>query len=117
MANIYRAPGGSNQVSVNRLSVLSDIQCKEKALQIANTKFKGFVVIQAGVIRKNKSEVVDSRDGNYYGHADIIHPIILQKGEVAPPEFNQSLKNMLASSRYIQDPNPKSKSWEGMSLK
>ncbi len=73
-------------------------------------EFKGFLVIKAGVIRKNKSKVVDSRDGNYYGHADITHPIILKPDKPAPPEFNQSLKNMLASSRYIQDPNPKSKS-------
>ncbi len=103
-------------MSVNRLDALTATECKTKALKIPNGAFRGFAVIKSGVVRKNKSDVVDSREKNYYGHADIVHPIILKKGKPAPCEFNQSLKNMLAASEYFPDPNPASKKWEGEPL-
>jgi hypothetical protein len=112
----FKAPGGRRDVSVNRLRALSPSQCKERAHTIANPgSYRGFAVVAACTVRLCGSDVVDSRD-LYLGHADILHPIVLQKNEPAPPQFNAQLKRLVDSARWCPDPAPESESWTGQNL-
>ena len=81
----FKAPAGRNDVSVNRLRALSPAACKQRAKAILSPgEFMGFAVLSARAVRDCASEVVDSRNV-YLGHADIVHEVILHKGEPAPP--------------------------------
>ncbi|MCB1849270.1 MAG: hypothetical protein KDI83_00495 [Gammaproteobacteria bacterium] len=113
----FKAPTGKRDVSVNRLRALDANACKEKAKEIESEGklYQGFAVISAAIIRKLGSEVVDSREpppDYYLGHADIIHSVILEKHQPAPPEFNHLLKRLVEQSKFYKDINPSSKTWE-----
>lgn len=108
-----KAPTGRRDVSVNRLRALDADACKARSKAIRNPgEFKGFAAFVAGSIRDFGSEVVDSRE-EYLGHADIVHPIALEKGVPAPPEFNQRLREMALRARYFPDSDPESDCWSG----
>lgn len=112
----FKAPAGRKDVSVNRLRALDANACKQKAKEIVQPgkEYRGFAVIVVGEVRKLGSDVVDSREPpNYWGHADIIHAIILQKGEAAPPEFNHALREMVRNASFYADPEPQSDGWIG----
>ena len=109
----FKAPTGRRDVSVNRLRTLDPDACKARSKAIRNPgAFKGFAVIVAEGVRKCGSDVVDSRE-LYLGHADIVHPIALEKGVPAPPKFNQRLKQMAQLAKYFPDPDPDSDRWSG----
>lgn len=109
----FKAPSGRNDVSVNRLRALNADACKTRSKAIRNPgDFKGFAVLSALSVRQSGSNVIDSRQ-IYLGHADIIHDVILTKGDPAPPAFNQRLKKMADSADYFPDPNPASDDWMG----
>lgn len=110
----FKARTGARDVSVNRLRALDAAACKQRARAIANPgAFRGFAVLGAASIRKCRySDVVDSRR-HYWGHADIIHQVVLEKGIPAPPEFNQCLKQMAQDAEYFSDSTPESDTWTG----
>lgn len=112
----FKAPAKRRDVSVNRLLALSLGECKEKARKIAgkNKVYKGFAIITAEAVRKNKSDVVDSRKPPMYlGHADIVHDVVLKRDEPAPPEFNRRLSQMAKAATFYPDPDPGAKQWTG----
>jgi hypothetical protein len=112
----FKAASGQNGVSVNRLLALDFCACKKCATLIrSNGDFKGFAVLTASTVRMQGSDVIDSRE-YYWGHADIIHKIILEKGQPAPPEFNLCLKELAQAARFFPDPNPTFDTWTGDSL-
>lgn len=113
---VFKAPALSNQVSVNRLRGISIDICKQKAKEMANgqKQYKGFAIISAEAVRRQGSEVIDSRDPPMYlGHADIIHDVVLEKGVPAPAEFNQRLNKMAKAAVYLEDPLPVQTRWQG----
>lgn len=116
----FKAPPGRKDVSVNRLIALTANECKKKAKEIESKSQKicqGFAVIEAGKIRELGSEVTDSRDApNYFGHADIIHDVILKKHQPAPPDFNLRLTKMAGAARLFLDPTPEEEDWNGEDL-
>lgn len=116
----FKAPSGRNDVSVNRLLALTSNQCKQKAKEIERKPhkvFRGFAVISAGNVRELGSDVLDSRDPpNYFGHADIIHDIVLEKDQAAPPEFNHRLNKMAKAARFHSDADPDGDTWNGDDL-
>jgi hypothetical protein len=85
----FKAPSGRRDVSVNRLTALTANECKQKAKEIENKPqkiYQGFAIIEVGKVRELGSDVIDSREApNYFGHADIIHDVILEKNQPAPP--------------------------------
>ena len=112
----FKAARGRNDVSVNRLLALTFSTCKKCAALIGGDgKFKGFAVLTVNLVRMQKSDVVDSRE-YYWGHADIIHSTILEKGVPAPPEFNLGLKKLAKAAQFYVDPDPAIEKWTGESL-
>ncbi len=112
----FKAPAGRRDVSVNRVRALKPDECKKKAKAIGNAAkiYQGFAVLTAEVIRELGSDVEDSREEPmYFGHADIIHDIVLEKGQSAPPEFNLKLQQMAKRSTFYSDPKPDEDTWEG----
>lgn len=116
----FKAPTGRADVSVNRLIALTANECKQKAKQIEDKPskiYRGFAVIEAGKIRELGSDIIDSRsDPNYFGHADIIHDVILEKNKPAPPEFNFRLSKMANAAKAFIDPDPDECEWNGDNL-
>lgn len=113
----FKAPAGKKDVSVNRLRALSPDDCKKKAKEIEKPGkvYQGFAVITAEEVRTLGSKVVDSREPppRYFGHADIIHDVVLKKNEPAPAEFNHRLQKMANQARYYRDPDPGGDGWNG----
>jgi len=109
----FKAPGGRQDVSVNRLLALDANACKARSMAITlSGTFKGFAVLTAHAVRECGSDVKDSRAA-YLGHADIIHDQILPKNEPPPPEFNERLKRMVEAAHYFPDPAPETDTWTG----
>jgi hypothetical protein len=109
----FKAPPNRNDVSVNRLIAVDCNTCKLHSQKIRNPgSFKGFAVIIARAVRESHSEVQDSR-ALYFGHADIIHDMVLMKDEPPPAEFNLKLRNLATASKYFPDPNPEIEGWTG----
>jgi hypothetical protein len=112
----FKAPTGRRDVSVNRLRAIGADECKMRAKSIRNPgEFKGFAVVSAADVRQSGSDVVDSREF-YFGHADIMHDVVLESGVPAPPEFNQRLKQLAKRAAFFVDPSPDSDAWSGEDL-
>lgn len=109
----FRAKAGRQDVSVNRVLVLGTHACKSHARDIATSgDYLGFAVLSARIVRQCGSDVKDSRE-QYLGHADIIHNVVLEKDEPAPPEFNKLLKCLVVGARFFPDPTPDDDRWTG----
>lgn len=110
----FKASHGKKDVSVNRLRALDAHDCKRKAKEIesGDKKYKGFAILSAGIVRNLGSDVEDSRE-YYWGHADIIHKVVLERGQTPCPEFNYLLQQLVDQSKFYEDPNPVSDNWEG----
>ena len=115
----------NDDVSVMRHTYIGSDQCKKHALEVkpgnANIKYKGLAVIGVRVVRDANSQVTDSREGNFCGHAHISHEI-----EVPPAddplfaqqklELDERLRALKKAARYVADPNPESDGWSGPAL-
>lgn len=113
----FKAPFGRVDVSVNRLLALDFSECKKLALSIgAPSDFKGFAVLKAEAVRSVGLDVVDSREECYWGHADIMHKVALERGEPAPPGYNRDLKTLAKAVNFFPDPAPTVEGWAGGSL-
>ena len=112
----FKAPTGGRDVSVNRLRAIGADECKMRAKSIHSPgTFEGFAVVTAGDVRQCGSDVVDSRE-IYFGHADIMHDVVLKSGVPAPPDFNQRLKKIANRANFFADPSPDSDIWSGEDL-
>jgi len=112
----FKAPAGRPDVSVNRLRALEGSACKRHAKEIRSPgAFQGFAVIAAQAVRRCGSDVIDSR-AYYWGHADIVHDVVLERGEPAPAEFNSRLRQMVSAARFFPDPEPGTDQWAGEDL-
>lgn len=115
--NLFRGPGGKDEVSVMRHAHMKSDACKAKAKEIAsgNPKFPyvGFAAITVESVRNTGSECHDSREGNYCGHAHISHGIPVPENEPAPPELTMRIKELLQRARLILDPAPDVQTWTG----
>lgn len=112
----FKAATGRNDVSVNRLRAIDADECKRRSRAIrCPGEYKGFAVITAGDVRHYGSDVRDSRE-LYFGHADIIHDVVLAPGEPAPAEFNHRLKQLAECARFFPDPAPETETWSGANL-
>lgn len=121
----FRPPVGIDEVSVMRHSHMGSDFCKSKAKEIAAKdpkgvkKYCGLAVLLARKIRDVGSEVQDSR-GEYCGHADIHHGIILQLDE--PPgsedklKLDERLRELIKVVIYYRDLDPEALTWTSLPL-
>jgi hypothetical protein len=115
----FMPPYGIDEISVMRHLYLSKDKCKSKGQSLncfSDGEFIGFAVLTAKDVRNISSEVVDSRF-EYLGHADIKHGVILERDEPTLAAQKYALKTrldtLLEKVKYLPDPNPKKRGWEG----
>lgn len=115
----------TDEISVMRVSILGPHRCKSHARKLENPEvqkaFRGFAVLSLREMRAISLAVLDSRRGNFLGHADIKSGVFMPpRGVPKAPEQIKALRalaDMLVSkSRYCSDPNPQLRKWTGDSL-
>jgi hypothetical protein len=119
--NVFRPPPQKDRVSVMRHTHMGSDACKVKAQQIAQgdpkNPYEGLAAITVISIRMLGSEVQDSREGNFCGHADISHGIVVPAGE--PPEsplsveLGKRVRAMKDQAKLFRDPAPAAEGWAG----
>lgn len=118
----FASPPEVDEVSVSRAPYVSLTIAKMYAKTFVerrsgNSKkfFMGLAFVDVSKVRQNSSDVVDSR-GEYLGHGDIVHGIVVPKGEPLPPELqlalDKKLDGILKAAQYLPDPNPRSAVWK-----
>jgi hypothetical protein len=121
-SNAFRPKPDTDDLSVMRYDYLGANSCKAKARELSSQQvvYRGLAVLLAREIRDVNSEVVDSRDGNYCGHAHISHGIVVPRDE--PPEsplnlaLGEKLRALRIVARYYPDPDSTSETWLGKAL-
>ena len=110
----------NDDLSVMRHTHMDSDQCKKRALEIrpGNPKitYKGLAVIGVKEVRSVRSEVTDTREGNYCGHARLSNGLL-----IPPPddplaaektlELNERLDALRHLARYYADLHPTSQGW------
>jgi hypothetical protein len=113
--NAFRPPAGIDEVSVNRLSYTTADACKQHGQSInSNVKaFFGLATIRYSDVLASRAFARVSKLEENAAHADIYFGLILQKGEPAPAEINNALKELVTKARYFPDTNKESSAWLG----
>lgn len=110
----FRAQAGRDDVSVMRKRYLGNDGCKNKAAEIAGDAYIGLAALRAEEIEATKARVVDSRGGQFIGHAHIEQRTRApEKGETAPPELLERYKALADAARYYPDAQPRVAGWHG----
>jgi hypothetical protein len=116
------SPGcGPDEVSVMRHSYLGTDACRKEACKVkpANpaVRYKGLAIIAVEAVRNVGSDVIDSREGNYCGHAHISHGIRVPAEEPLRSELklrlDERLRKLRDLARYFPDPDPLTETWTG----
>ena len=91
--------------------------CKAKAKEIVRNnlrvQYRGLAVISAKSIRDANSDVIDSREGNYCGHAHISHGFMVPANEPPDPTLEIHVCAVRDAARYYPDPDPGNEAWVG----
>jgi hypothetical protein len=96
--NAYRPPADREDVSVMRCDWIGANGCKQHAKDIEDPTskppkfYQGMAVLSAKHIRDTGARVVDSREQQFDGHADILHGIKFVRGEPPPRRHNSYTK-------------------------
>jgi hypothetical protein len=118
----YEPPPGTDELSVMRLEYLGARASKRHARRIENPQknrtYRGFAVLRVSRIRATNMSVEDSRQ-EFCGHADIRLLLDALKNRQAKEPLSatdgkrlKELKDyLLASSKYVADPKPRSSRW------
>jgi hypothetical protein len=121
-SNAFRPKPETDEVSVMRHGYLGSDACKSKARELSKDQvnYQGLAVLLAREIRHAGSQVVDSREGNYCGHAHISHGIVIPRDEPLESPLNLALGERLRAlrtvARYYADPEPLNEIWTGQPL-
>jgi hypothetical protein len=120
----YRAPRGTDEVSVMRHAWIGSEGCKQHARDLehlpSKKRYMGLAVLSATQIVGSGADLVDTRE-EFDGHADIRHGIITPiDGDPLPPDqlmiINERIKTLLALATYYEDPVPSAPTWNGPDL-
>lgn len=118
----FRPPPGSNEVSVVRQDHGGDDYCKQVGSEKLGEGYKGLAGgLVSATIGAGAASVLDSPEGNYPGHADIIAPrTVPPKGEVLAAEDAKALTDfcdkLVQAYAYQEDPDLSSREWLGNPL-
>lgn len=110
----FRAQPLQDDVSVMRKRHLGNDGCKNKAVEIAGDAYVGLAALRAEEITRTKARVVDSREGQFLGHAHIEQGMLAPaKGETADPDLLDRWKELAEAARYYPDSAPQVRGWLG----
>lgn len=110
----FRPQAGRDDVSVMRKRHLGNDGCKNKAVEIAGTSYIGMAALRAKEIVDAKASVVDSRDGQFVGHAHIQQCTPAPaSGQTPDPDLIERWKALADAARYYQDDEPQTRGWHG----
>lgn len=110
----FRPRPGRDDVSVMRKRHLGSDGCKRKAVEISGQAYVGLAALRAEEIIVAKARVVDSREGQFVGHAHIEQGMPAPpKGETAPPELIERWQSLADKARFYRDAQPQSPDWTG----
>jgi hypothetical protein len=121
-SNAFRPRPETDEVSVMRHSYMGSDACKTKARELSHNQinYRGLAVLLAREIRDAGSQAIDSREGNYCGHAHISHGFIVPRDEPLESPLIISLVERLRAlrsvARYYPDPEPSNEIWTGQLL-
>lgn len=102
--NAFRAPYGSNEISVDRLDYTSFDECRNKAksMESGDKSFHGIAISLASSIREVEDVDVDASPiDNNMCHANILYDFVLNKGIEALPEQSYKIKEVTKKFRLI----------------
>ena len=111
----------SKGVSMYRSAILNTNECRNHAKGLINPGIKEYfalAIVSTGAVRSAGSEVKDTRDANFYGHADILHDIPdAPPQEPNTPENQEKLiaciEKILKCAKFYKDPDPEHEVWTG----
>lgn len=110
----FKPQPGRDDVSVMRKRHLGNDGCKRKAVDICGTSYIGLAALSAQDITDAKARVVDSRAGQFLGHAHIEQGIPAPpKGETADPDLIERWQGLANTARFYPDGNPADPGWTG----
>ncbi len=113
----FRAQPGRDDVSVMRKRQLGNDGCKSKAIEIAKHAYKGMAALTAKEIASACASVVDSREGQFLGHAHIQQGMLAPaSGQPAPPELMERYKALADNARFYSDGQPENPQWAGVDI-
>jgi len=121
-SNAFRPKANTDDVSVMRHDYMGSDACKVTARGLAHgtIEYRGLAVLLASEVRRAGSQVTDSREGNYCGHAHISHGIVVPPDEPVPSEqtlrLDERLRELRITARYYADPEPPKDAWTGPTL-
>lgn len=112
----FRAPKGSNEVSVDRLdyTTINDCKIKAKSMESESRLYFGVAAASAGNIRSVRGVQVESSPlENNKCHADILYDFVLEAGEEASHEDLYKVRQIAKQFRLFLDPDSTSDTWNG----
>jgi hypothetical protein len=121
--NAYRPPADREDVSVMRCDWIGANGCKQHAKDLEDPTskppkiYQGMAVLSARHIRDTGARVVDSREQQFDGHADILHGIKSVRGEPPPAKQLYQMQELAKMANYFPDPDPPSATWAGPELR
>ncbi len=114
--NVFRAPAGTDEVSVMRHTYMKSDACKIKAKEIASgdahNPYVGMAAVSVESVRSVGSEVTDSRE-EYCGHAHISHGVVVPAEEPLDPKLSLRIRALKDKARLLIDPAPDAETWTG----
>lgn len=113
----FKPQPSRDDVSVMRKRHLGNDGCKNKAVQIAGSAYIGLAALRAEEIEATEAHVVDSREGQFIGHAHIEQGALAPaSGEPTSPELIERYKTLADAARYYPDSQPNIDGWHGPNI-
>ena len=110
----FRPQAGRDDVSVMRKRHLGNDGCKNKAVEIAGTSYIGLAALRAEEIAAAEARVVDSREGQFVGHAHIEQGTSAPaSGRAADPDLIERWQALADTARFYPDSEPQTPGWHG----
>lgn len=118
----FRPPPDSNEVSVVQQSYAGDDYCKQVGVGNAGVHYKGLAPgLVDSILAAGAKAVLDTPEGNYPGHADIITPLPSPpRGEPLSAEDAKVMSDfcdeLVKRFAYYEDPDVACGRWNGPPL-
>lgn len=110
----FRPKQGTDDLSVMRKTHLGADKCKVIGKQIHKEAYRGFAALRTEEISVIGAQVIDSREGQYCGHAHISQGFPApENDECADPAQLERYKQLATAARLYLDANISAAQWIG----
>lgn len=110
----FKPQAGRDDLSVMRKRQLGNDGCKDKAAEIGGAAYVGLAALLAQEIAGIGARVVDSREGQFLGHAHIEQGMPAPtSGAAAAPELLERWRALADAARFYRDGHPRTPGWHG----